>query len=80
MKILMKMEKRISKMEEKIEKEKKKIEKLKMEFSEDTMSEYDFISQKKRIEEKIKIIKLKNLLLNEKLSKRKKLLVQKING
>ena len=64
------LKKKIAKLEKNIEKKQKEIEKLKIEYEKKLISDYDLMSQKRRIEEKIKTIteslKKNNIIVNKK--------------
>ena len=71
------MEKKVPKLERKIEKKQKQIEKLRAEYNECMIADYDFISQKKRIEEKIKAMRIKVRILRDEIARKKRYMDEK---
>jgi hypothetical protein len=63
MSLYSRLKKKIAKLEKNIEKKNHQIEKLKIECEKKLIADYDFISQKKRIEEKIKALNNKVRIL-----------------
>jgi hypothetical protein len=70
--------KKIAKLEKNIEKKQHEIEKLNFEYDKKLISDYDFISQKKRIEEKIKTLNNELRILKGLSVKRKRQMEEKI--
>ena len=66
------MERKIAKLERNIEKKQKQIEKLRVECEKHMILDYDFISEKKHIEEKIKAMTLKVKVLRDEIAEKKK--------
>ena len=65
------IEKKVAKLERNIEKKQKQIEKLRIERENYMVADYDFISQKKRIEDKIRVMNLKLEVLRDEMEKKK---------
>ena len=72
MNLLKRNEKKIVKTIKNIEKKQKQIEKLRVEYKKHMIADYDFISQKKRIENKIRVMNLKVGVLRGEMEKKKK--------
>jgi hypothetical protein len=70
--LLKRMEKKIAKIIKNIEEKQKQIEKLRIEYKKHMLADYDFISQKKRIEDKIRDMNLKLGVLRDEMVKKKK--------
>jgi hypothetical protein len=67
-----KLEKKIEKIERNIEKKHKQIEKLRLECKKHIIADYDYISQKKRIEEKINNMNFRIRALKGETAKKKR--------
>lgn len=72
------LKKKIAKLEKNIEKKQTQIEKLKIECGKNLISDYDLISQKRRIEDKIKAMNVRVRILKGESAKRKRQMEEKI--
>ena len=77
MNLLKRIEKKIAKLKRNIEKKQKQIEKLRTECKKHMIADYDFISQKKCIEDKINAMKFKVRALRDEMVKKKKHIEEK---
>ena len=75
--LISRMEKKIAKLEKNIEKKQKQIEKLRTECKKHMIADYDFISQKKCIEDKINAMKFKVRIMRDEMVKKKKHIEEK---
>jgi len=73
-----KLEKKIEKIEKNIEKKHNQIEKLRLKCKNHVIADYDFISQKKGIEEKINIMNLRIRVIKGETAKKKRQIEEKI--
>lgn len=72
MSLLKRMEKKIAKIIKNIEKKQKQIEKLRIKYKKHMITDYDFISHKKRIEDKIRVMNFNLGVLRDEIEKKKK--------
>jgi hypothetical protein len=79
MSLLKRLEKKIAKILKNIEKKQKQIEKLRIEYKKHMITDNTYLSQKKRVEDKIRIMNLKVGILRDQMEKKKKHQEEKVN-
>jgi hypothetical protein len=73
------LKKKIDKLEKNIEKKQQEIKKLNIDCERKLISDFDMISEKKRIQDKIKTMNIRLRILKGELVKRKRLIEDKLN-